>query len=179
MNQPLTRARTLAEAFCTPTRDLHDSPLASSAIEDERARRETVLLVEDEPFVRDVTCAVLRAAGYRVWPAQNSADAKRLFDAQGDAVDLLITDIVLPGETGFVLARKLRNTRPLLKILFVTGYAQHMSLPEGENDRCLAKPFSQTALLRNMREMLDHVAVEANDEVDAEKNALTHACAIA
>lgn len=62
----------------------------------------TILFVEDEALVRDVTCEVLRSAGYRVLTAKNGAEAVRLYEAFGDEVELLLSDVVLPGESGRV-----------------------------------------------------------------------------
>ncbi len=94
-----------------------------------RARRrgaQTILLVEDEAFVREVTCEVLRSAGYRVLTAKNATEAMQAYEVRGDEVDLLLSDVVLPGESGRVLAGKLRRENPWLKILLVTGYAEQM-----------------------------------------------------
>jgi two-component system, cell cycle sensor histidine kinase and response regulator CckA len=116
---------------------------------------ETILFVEDEIFVREVTAEVLRAAGYRVLTAKNSVEAVRVYEGNAAAVDLLLTDVVLPGETGLVLAGRLRRENPELKVLFVTGYAQHMGLGEVEPEECLAKPFSTAVSLRRLRKILD------------------------
>lgn len=116
---------------------------------------ETILFVEDEAFVRKVTCEVLRSAGYRVFPAKGAAEAVPIYDQRRDEVDLLLTDVVLPGETGRALASRLRRERPELPILFVTGYAEQMGPRESKSEECLAKPFSAEVLLRRVRHMLD------------------------
>jgi CheY-like chemotaxis protein len=113
----------------------------------------TILFVEDEAFVREVTAEVLRSAGYEVLTAKNTMEALRLYEQGRTEVSLLLTDVVLPGETGRVLAGQLRQKNPELKVLFVTGYAEHMQL--GQDDECLAKPFSMGVLLRRVRQMLD------------------------
>lgn len=95
----------------------------------------TILFVEDEAFVRDVTCEVLQSAGYRVLSATNAAEAMRLCDQHCGAVDLLLSDVVLPGESGWTLARKLRRENPFVKSLLVTGYAEQMGLKGGEAPR--------------------------------------------
>src|ERR1035441_10058262 len=76
----------------------------TGADESTLAEAKTILLVEDEAFVREVTCEVLRSAGYRVLAAKNAAEAMRIYEARGDEVELLIRDVVLPGESGRVLA---------------------------------------------------------------------------
>jgi len=120
-----------------------------------RAAAETILLVEDEAFVRDVTCEVLRSAGYRVLAARNAADAVGMCEARPGEVELLLSDVVLPGETGPAMALRLRREHPELKVLFVTGYAEQMGLLEGKQEEFLAKPFSAEALLRKVRQVLD------------------------
>jgi two-component system cell cycle sensor histidine kinase/response regulator CckA len=132
---------------------------------------ETILYVEDEAFVRDVTCEVLRSAGYRVITAKNAKEAMRYYDACRGQVELLLTDVVLPGETGFVLAGRLRGEDPDLKVLLVTGYGEQMGRRGAEHEECLAKPFSAEALLQSVRHLLDH------GEVRLVAGALvTHAC---
>jgi|SRR5450432_1646521 two-component system cell cycle sensor histidine kinase/response regulator CckA len=114
----------------------------------------TILLVEDEVFVRDVTSEVLRSAGYRVLTAKNAADAERAYVKGCGEVDMLLTDVILPGENGRSFAERLRLRHPTLKILLVTGYAEQMGLLEGGREECLAKPFSTTELLEKVKEMM-------------------------
>src|SRR5579864_4138177 len=115
----------------------------------------TILWVEDEPFVRDVTCEILRSAGYRVLVARNAEEAVEIYGQRGHEVDLLLTDVILPGATGRVLAGRLRRAESALKVLYVTGYAEQMGVCSLENEDCLAKPFSTSALLETLRGMLD------------------------
>lgn len=129
---------------------------------------ETILLVEDEAFVREVTGEVLRSAGYEVLTARNAAEAAGVYAGRGGSVELLLSDVVLPGENGRVLARRLRRENPALKVLLVTGYAEQMGLREEE---CLAKPFSTNVLLRKVREMLDRTGLPIVSE-----GPLTQAC---
>jgi CheY-like chemotaxis protein len=136
------------------------------------AGADTILLVEDEAFVRVVSCEVLRSAGYRVLTAKNAAEAVSVYDARRGEVELLLTDVVLPGETGCTLAGRLRRVNPELKVLLVTGYGEQMGLleaklearSEARSEECLAKPFSSEVLLRRVRQLLDRRAarVEAN-----------------
>jgi len=124
------------------------------ASDEKRCRgAETILLVEDETFVREVACEVLTSAGYRVVSASNSREAMGLYDAEVCNVQLLLTDIVLPGETGRVLAGRLRLRNPELNVLFVSGYAEQMGI--GVEEEFLPKPFSTQALLRRVRKSLD------------------------
>jgi two-component system, cell cycle sensor histidine kinase and response regulator CckA len=125
---------------------------------------ETILFVEDEAFVRDVTCEVLRSAGYRVLTAKNAVEAAGIYDAQRGDVGLLLTDVVLPGETGRALAGRLRRGNPRLKVLLVTGYVEQMGLQEAMPEECLAKPFSTEVLLRRVRQLLDRTRLIGTED---------------
>jgi CheY-like chemotaxis protein len=120
---------------------------------------ETILLVEDESFVREVTREVLQAAGYQVLSASNAAEATRISEQFESEIDLLLTDVILPGESGRLLGAKLGQKNPRLKILYVTGYAEQMGTKGMGND-CLAKPFSTDALLRQVRRILDECGIQ-------------------
>jgi len=132
---------------------------------------ETILLVEDEVFVREVTCEVLRSAGYEVVTAQNAGEALLAYDRRCGAVDLLLTDVVLPGENGRVLAEKLKRENPGLKTLLVTGYADQMGMDAGEHVECLAKPFSTGVLLGKVRQLLDRAEFQTGKQ-----DLVRHAC---
>jgi len=112
----------------------------------------SILLVEDETFVREVASEVLRAAGYQVLTAKNAAEAMQIYE-NGFEIDLLLTDVVLPGETGRVLAQRLRRANPRLPVLLATGYGEQMAREAGE--ACLAKPFSSEDLLGRVRQLLE------------------------
>ncbi len=131
----------------------------------------TILYVEDEAFVREVTCEVLRSAGYRVLSARNAAEATRMYEKTGQGVELLLSDVVLPGESGLVFAGKLRRENPELKILLVTGYPEQMGVRGATCAECLAKPFSSEVLLQRVGRLLDRVEVPIPGEP-----LLTHAC---
>lgn len=150
----------LGTAACVWVRGTGDEVLAAAA--------ETILFVEDEAFVRDVTCEVLRSAGYRVLAARNAAEAVGIYEARGGEVELLLSDVVLPGETGPAMARRLRREHPELKVLLVTGYAEQMGLLEGKQEEFLAKPFSTEALLRKVRQVLDLRGLPTGTEESAQ-----------
>jgi DNA-binding response OmpR family regulator len=120
-----------------------------------RDDRETILFVEDEAFVREVIGEVLRSAGYRVLTASSAAEAVTVFDTCRGDLQLLLTDVVLPGETGRALAAKLLREKVGLKVLLVTGYTQEMTELHVQHDECLRKPFSTAVLLRRVRQLLD------------------------
>ena len=116
-------------------------------------QRETILLVEDEPAVRQLFSQALARAGYKVHEARNGQEAIKVFDQHGDSVDLLLTDMRMPFMGGAELARQLRTRRETLKLLCISGYAGGNEL-EFSGD-FLAKPFSRDELLAKVREILD------------------------
>ena len=97
---------------------------------------ETVLLVEDDDGVRDLTGRVLRSQGYTVLEAQDGQEALRMSAHHPDPIHLLLSDVVMPGISGKVLADQMTQTRTDLKVLFISGYtdeeiAQHGVLEPG------------------------------------------------
>ena len=121
------------------------------------AGREAILVVEDDPRVRRVTVARLRDAGYRVVEASTGPEALGLLDAHPE-IDLLFTDVVMPGGmTGDELARKVKETRPEMRVLFTSGYAEPMvaGREQAETGSWLRKPYTAAELARRVRELLD------------------------
>ena len=118
---------------------------------------ETVLLVEDEPMVRDLGSRVLRSHGYRVLVASNATEALQVAREHAGTVDLLLTDVVMPGLPGPELAARLETVTPGLRVLYVSGYADDSVARLGaeEGISFLAKPFSGEALAARVREVLD------------------------
>jgi two-component system, cell cycle sensor histidine kinase and response regulator CckA len=116
-------------------------------------QRETILLVEDEPAVRQLFALALTRAGYRVHEARNGQEALTVFAQHGDGIDLLLTDMRMPFMGGAELARQLRERRRTLKLLCISGYAGGSELEF--SDDFLAKPFSRDQLLDKVREVLD------------------------
>jgi two-component system, cell cycle sensor histidine kinase and response regulator CckA len=114
---------------------------------------ETILLVEDEPAVRQLFSLALTRAGYRVHEARNGQEALKVFDQHGESIDLLLTDMRMPYMGGAELARQLRSRRSTLKLLCISGYAGGSELEFSEE--FLAKPFSRDELLKKVREVLD------------------------
>ena len=130
-----------------PLYAIHDS----STMPD--ANFETILLVEDEPAVRQLFAQALKRAGYSVHEARNGQEAMKLFDLHGESIDLLLTDMRMPYMGGAELAHHLRGRRRTLKLLCISGYPGHLD-PELAMD-FLAKPFSRDDLLKKVREVLD------------------------
>jgi PAS domain S-box-containing protein len=118
----------------------------------------TVLFVEDEAPVRRLVCRVLESAGYRVLVAESGEEAMNLFARHCDEVDVLLTDVVMPGMGGFELARRLAARRPELRLLCVSGYPgdQVPGLEASEQTPpLLQKPFSPAELLEKLRAVLE------------------------
>ncbi|MDM0078482.1 PAS domain-containing protein [Variovorax sp. J2P1-59] len=132
--------------------------LAPSAPVCEGGTGETVVLIDDEPAVRMLISDVLREAGYEVVEAGTGADGLRLMDP-GRRVDLLITDVGLPGGmNGRQVADAIRTSRPNLKVLFITGYAENAVIGNGQlapGMDLLTKPFDITELAAKVRAILD------------------------
>ena len=113
---------------------------------------ETILLVEDEPAVRQLFATALDRAGYRVIEARNGQEAMKMFDQHGESIDLLLTDMRMPYMGGAELAHHLRDRRQSLKLICISGYPNTADA-ELQAD-FLAKPFSRDELLSKIREVL-------------------------
>jgi two-component system cell cycle sensor histidine kinase/response regulator CckA len=122
-----------------------------------RGRGETVLVVEDEEGVRELTGRILRESGYRVMRAKDGRDARALLSEHDGVVDLLVSDVVMPGMSGPQVAEQLKELRPGLKVLFMSGHPEdlldHHGVADGST-RLLEKPFDSRALLEAVRDTL-------------------------
>jgi DNA-binding response OmpR family regulator len=119
---------------------------------------ECILLVEDEPMVRDFAVLTLRSSGYDVVHAPDARAALVKADEMAMRLDLLVTDVVMPAMSGKELAEKLRGKRPNLRVLFMSGYTANVIVHHGvldEGVQFLPKPFSPAELARKVREVLD------------------------
>ena len=109
--------------------------------------KETILLVDDEPAVRSIVLRILRRANYRVLEAENGESALRLAEEHEGPIDLVITDMFMPGLRGPEVVQRLAPKRPGLRALFMSGYADQdarTGVPAGAN--FLNKPFSAQEL---------------------------------
>ena len=117
-----------------------------------------MLLAEDDDAVRRIVGSALRRSGYRVIEARDAAEALAAARAAGAALDLLLTDVEMPGGGGRALAAQLRTERPDLAVLFVSGHTEDTALRQ-EVERSefafLAKPFGPAELARKVRDVLD------------------------
>jgi len=119
---------------------------------------ETVLVVEDDEGLRRMIVRVLEGAGYSVIPACHAADALARLVGREDPVDLLFTDLVMPGMSGVQLAERIREIRPETKVLYCSGYTNDATFRRDVADGRLAfleKPYSISSLLHKVREALE------------------------
>jgi PAS domain S-box-containing protein len=130
---------------------------------DPRGHGERILLVEDEEGLRTMASRLLDRNGYQVRAAAGGADAVRLAQDPAQRVDLLVTDMIMPGMLGNEVAARVRAARPRLPVLFVSGYAEQVldyhGIPAPDVDvDIVQKPFTEAVLLSRVRRALDRAA---------------------
>jgi two-component system, cell cycle sensor histidine kinase and response regulator CckA len=132
------------------------SPAASGPARSGIAHRRLVLLVEDDPSVRQLTCRMLEQFGYEVIPAADGAEALQLLSGLGAGVDAVVSDVVMPGLGGMELISQLRARWPELPVLLLSGYAgeEVYSGPQESRQAFLQKPFSPDALAAALDDLL-------------------------
>jgi PAS domain S-box-containing protein len=134
-------------------------PVPSSAVTAPlAATSETVLLVEDEASVRELSKRILGQAGYRVLEAANGDDAERIFADHAGSIDLVLTDVIMPGCSGPELLSRLQLQAPALRVLYMSGYTDQSVVRKAGLDRGLPfvqKPFTAAELVRQVRQTLD------------------------
>jgi len=142
------------------TAELHDTELEQKSVEAKRADftgQGTILLVEDEDGLRSLNARGLRSRGYSVIEASNGIEAMEALEEKDGAVDLVVSDVVMPEMDGPTLLKAMRGRNPNLKIIFVSGYAEdafEKSLPENEQFAFLPKPFTLTQLVATVKETM-------------------------
>jgi nitrogen-specific signal transduction histidine kinase/CheY-like chemotaxis protein len=122
----------------------------------------TILLAEDEEMVRELAIEIFREAGYTVLDAQNGDAALAICNRHEGCIDLLVTDLVMPGMNGIELAQRVRDSRPGIAVLFMSGYAEDARERLGGLDAkraFLQKPITPTKLSRKVREIFSEQAV--------------------
>ncbi|MDQ7783581.1 MAG: response regulator [Desulfomonilaceae bacterium] len=141
---------------CMERRIASTSEVAAAG--DQRRGHETVLVVEDEEVVRNLACELLELLGYSVLHAAHPLEAIRLSQEYDGPIHLLLTDIVLPKMDGARLYRTISESRPGIKVLYVSGYTQNAIIDHGvlkPGVHFLAKPFTLDSLASKVREILD------------------------
>jgi len=122
------------------------------------SRKRIILVVEDDPLIRDFEVAALSRAGYEVLAAENGIEGGAVFARHFQEIDALITDISMPGMDGLKLASFVRKIRPDLRILFASGSLANYEATLGESmvdSTLLAKPFTSEELLHELTRMLE------------------------
>ena len=137
-----------------------ERPAESSSEASRRQPRgsETILVVDDTEMVRRLTRDVLAGAGYKVLEAGGADEALQVATSHAGPIDLLVTDVVMPGRNGVELVDRLGTTRPAMRVLYVSGYTDLAIVREGllERDAAfLQKPFTPEDLLRKVRQVLE------------------------
>jgi CheY-like chemotaxis protein len=130
----------------------------SAAVTFDLSGNETILLVEDEPAVREVARRILERHGYRVLVAASPSEAVSVCQAEPHAIHLLLTDVVMPGSSGAQLAELLVGARPALKVLYVSGYTDGSIESQGvlgPGVSFLQKPFTSDSLASKVRSVLN------------------------
>jgi two-component system, cell cycle sensor histidine kinase and response regulator CckA len=128
---------------------------------------ESILLVEDAQALRNLAQTLLTEAGFRVFSAGSSEEALEVASRSGVAFDLLLTDVVMPGANGRVLAEQLLPRQPGMKVLFMSGYTDSFIAGHGVLDpltHLLHKPFTEEVLIRKVREVLDGEKLKLGSE---------------
>ena len=135
----------VSESIAQPIPFMPSAPLAE--------RPATILLVEDDPLVREVMFETLVWAGYRVLKAGNAAEARTVFRRCRRIVSLLLTDVVLPDENGKSLAQELRQNEPAPRVILISGYPEHVvcgHAPAEDGILYLPKTFSADSLVQTV-----------------------------
>jgi two-component system cell cycle sensor histidine kinase/response regulator CckA len=120
--------------------------------------RETILLIEDEESLRDLLCETLERAGYTVLVADGGETALRISEEYAGAIQLIVTDVIMPGLTGRQATERIKQARSEVRVLFISGYVGDALARHGVFEpqaKLLSKPFAADTLLRKVREVLD------------------------
>jgi len=139
-------------------RELSERVLKPHQVPQQVIGKETILVVEDEEIVRQLTCEMLQDLGYTVMKAGDPVEAIELCRRHGGPIHLLLTDVVMPQMDGRTLYRHLAPERPEMKVLYVSGYTEDAIVRHGvleDNVNFLQKPFTVYGLTSKVRDVLD------------------------
>jgi two-component system cell cycle sensor histidine kinase/response regulator CckA len=142
-------------------------PAPRPSLRHARGGAETILLVEDDDLVRAAACAVLRHAGYRVIEARSAEVALELWEVHAHAVELIISDVVMPSMNGRELVARLKLSRPDVPVLYMSGYTRDAIVRSGVLEaevQFLQKPFSRSSLGAKVREVLSTASARSDVE---------------
>jgi len=146
-----------------PRVDSPEAPVAAAEFPgSEYSGAETVLLAEDEPAVCDLVRAILTSRGYTVLSARLPQEAETISQTHAGKIDLLLTDVIMPGMSGAELSKRIASKNPGMKVLFMSGYIDDSVVRQGiqqSEASFLQKPFTPLSLARKVREVLDSAVV--------------------
>jgi len=134
-----------------------EEPIQEEKLKKDLTGRSTLLLVEDEIPVRMVTSRALSNKGYKILEAENGEEALKMFVKEGKNVELIITDVMMPGMTGPVMVKQIRQEYPDIKVIFISGYAEDAfadTFEKGEEFNFLSKPFTLEELVIKVKDVL-------------------------
>ncbi|WP_428377075.1 CHASE3 domain-containing protein [Lichenicoccus sp.] len=147
----------------------------ASAPVDLPAGTATILVVEDEPAVREISVAILADLGYRVLEAADGEEGLLVFGAHANEIDLLLTDVVLPGKVrGRALAEQISAIRPATKVIYMSGYTENSIVHHGRLDdgvHLIAKPFKREQLARKIADVLAETTADQASPAAGDKAA--------
>jgi len=140
-----------------PELDATDEPEATTDTLAVRPGRETILLAEDDAGLHRLIARTLKRHGYSVLTSQSSADAMSVAESHAGTIDLIVSDVIMPGLSGPDLAQRIIRHRPHIKVLYISGFPNHAAFSGAvsRNICFLAKPFTPAALAAKVRECLD------------------------
>jgi DNA-binding NtrC family response regulator len=146
------------QVFLPRVAQIADSHAVRPYLDEDLRGSETILLVEDAEPLRKLAASFLRSHGFKVLSAPDAEEALKIAGAHAGAIQLLVTDVVMPGQNGRVLAERLVAGYPGIKVLYISGYTDSFISGHGILDpesNLLNKPFTEEALIHKVREVLD------------------------
>ena len=153
------KGATFSVFFPANTKPVEAKPIQVAPDAEVRGGKETILIVEDEPVLRDMAHVILQECGYSVVEACSGKEALAVWERKKGAIDLLLTDVVMPeGVSGMDLARKLLDSKPKLKIVFASGYSMDnldTAFVHAGRAAFLQKPYTHITLAQAVRNALD------------------------
>ena len=135
--------------------ELHKGEISRVPTTEEARKLPTVLVVDDEPLLRTLMRLVLEEGGFHVLTAENGRDAMSVSGSHPGEIDLLVSDVMMPGMDGPTLAEELLQKDPNLPVLFVTGSSDRLPMHKNERFPYIEKPFNSGNLVLTVRKMLN------------------------
>ena len=136
-------------------------------VQPEKNTLETILVVEDHPIVLEAVCEILERVGFRVLPASSGADAIRMEGRTEGTIHLLLSDVMMPDMSGPSVAELLKNRRPEMRVMLMSGYHEGDLLLLNYGWHFIEKPFVPTALVKKVNEVLHSPdRSQRNDQFD-------------